>query len=57
MTMTPHDAAYWRNRAGEARRVAETLTSRQARAHMIECARAYERLALLAEKTAAARAS
>ena len=55
--MTDDDAAYWRHRAAEARRVAETLKSPEACAHMIECARAYERLALLAEKPAVARSS
>ena len=55
--MKNDDAAYWRNRAAEARRVAETLSSPEARAHMIECARAYERLALLAEKASPARES
>ena len=55
--MTNDEAAHWRQRAAEARRVAERLESPEARAHMIECAHAYERLAVLAEKTAATRTS
>jgi hypothetical protein len=57
MSMTHDDAAYWRNRAAEARGIAERLSSPQARAHMIECARAYDRLARLAEKAMASRGS
>jgi hypothetical protein len=56
VTTSPDDPAYWRKRAADARRVAERLSSAQARVHMIECARAYDRLAVLAEKTAASRA-
>lgn len=45
-----NDPAHWRNRAEEARAMAESLTSPEARRHMLNCAAAYERLAQLAEK-------
>ena len=56
MTTSHDDPAHWRKRAAEARRVAEGLSSPQARVHMLECARAYDRLAVLAERAAASRA-
>lgn len=38
----------WRERAEEARAVAESLAKPQAREHMLACAAAYDRLAVLA---------
>ena len=45
-----NNPAHWRKLARDARRVAENLIDEKARGHMIACAEAYERLALLAEK-------
>ena len=41
---------HWRDLALDARRAAANLTDETARKHMIACAEAYERLAILAEK-------
>ena len=45
-----NDPTHWLRLASDARRTAENLTDDTARAHMIACAEAYERLAILAEK-------
>jgi hypothetical protein len=47
------DPTHWRERAAEARRIAQNLTDEIARKHMIASAEAYERLANLAEKNSA----
>jgi hypothetical protein len=48
-----HNPFNWRERAAEARRIADILTEAIARDHMLSCARAYDQLAELAEKSAA----
>jgi hypothetical protein len=45
MTGLLKDPAHWRERADEARRVAETLADPKARKTMLEIAESYERLA------------
>ena len=45
MTDLLKDPAHWRERAEDARRVAETLTDPKARQTMLEIAESYERLA------------
>ncbi|HEY3919603.1 MAG TPA: hypothetical protein VGL83_17575 [Stellaceae bacterium] len=47
---TANDPSHWRELALDTRRIAEHLTDATARQHMIACAEAYERLAILAEK-------
>jgi hypothetical protein len=44
-----NDPAYWRQRADEARRMADELTDPLARQAIMEVAAAYERLAQIAE--------
>jgi hypothetical protein len=55
MTDLLKDPAHWRERAEEARRVAETLTDPKARQTMQEIAESYERLAERALMRAAKR--
>ena len=55
MTDLLKDPAHWRERAEEARRVAETLTDPKARRTMQEIAASYERLAERALMRAAKR--
>jgi len=45
MTHLLKDPAHWRERADEARRLAETLADPKARQTMLEIAESYERLA------------
>lgn len=45
-----NDPSHWRQRADEARRIAEQLTDAAARQAMQEVAASYERLAKLAEE-------
>ena len=48
-TASIHEPKRWRERAEEARAVAESLSNPQARQHMLACAESYDRLAVLAE--------
>jgi hypothetical protein len=41
----PHDARHWRDRAEEARQLAESMRNRAAREAMLKVAASYERLA------------
>lgn len=50
MPKLTNDPKHWRDKAEEARAVAAQLRSEQARQHLIACAKAYERLAKLAEE-------
>jgi len=45
-----NDPHHWRNRAKEARAMAEYLTSPEARQRMLNCAASYEQIAVRAEK-------
>jgi hypothetical protein len=45
------DPDHWRRQAIEARRVAQMLSDRTAQQHLLECAKYYDRLALLGAKT------
>lgn len=45
-----NDPKHWRTLAVGARHVADILTDATTRGHMLACAEAYERLALLAER-------
>jgi hypothetical protein len=45
-----NDPAYWRERAAEARRIAEQLADAVAKQTMLEIARSYDNLAELTEK-------
>jgi hypothetical protein len=47
-TASIHNPRQWRERAEEARAVAESLSNPHARQHMLACAESYERLAVLA---------
>jgi hypothetical protein len=46
-----HDAKYWRDRAAEARAVAEVLTNDRAKGLMLDIASDYDWLAKRAERT------
>ena len=50
MSDLEYKPAYWRAKAEEARAVADTLGSEQARKHVMSCAASYDRLAELAER-------
>lgn len=45
-----YDAQYWRDRADEARVIADTMTSVEARGAMLEVADSYDRLVEMAER-------
>jgi hypothetical protein len=47
-----HDSAYWRERAQEARRIADELADGVAKQTMLEIARSYDNLAAIAETEA-----
>lgn len=49
-TCATHNPEYWRAKAEEARAVADSMQSEQARTHMLSVAEIYDRLAQLAEK-------
>jgi hypothetical protein len=50
MTASPiNDPAYWRQRAEEARRIADQLDDPLAKRTLLEIARSYERLSALTE--------
>ena len=50
MTASPiNDPAYWRQRAEEARRIADQLDDPLAKKTLLEIARSYERLSALTE--------
>jgi hypothetical protein len=55
--MNSRSEQYWRDRAEEARAVAETMTDRQAKRAMLQIAQGYERLAERTERTACKKAS
>ena len=48
-----NDPAYWRERAQEARRIAEKLADAFSRQTMLEIAQSYDNLAVIAEARAA----
>jgi sugar (pentulose or hexulose) kinase len=52
-----NDPAYWRERAEEARRIAEQLADAVAKQTMLEIARSYDNLAELTEKRPASERS
>ena len=47
---TTDDPEHWRQRAEEARRMAQTLSDRTGQQFLLECAKAYDLLALLAAR-------
>jgi hypothetical protein len=49
MSSTLRDAEYWRNRAREARALAEQTSDPEGRRELLKIAETYERLAQLAE--------
>ena len=55
MTTFRDDAAHWRNRAAEARTIALSLTSREAKRRMLSVAINYMKIAREAEARASAR--